>query len=426
MGTDRIRLAFRRPAKSAYYSDRLLAAGFAGPLLYLMSEEGGGVHFYGLSSMGKTRLLKAGASIWTGGGTNAGIGTWRGTDNGTEGKAWAHNDTLMTLDEIGQVKPEVAYQAAYMLSNGQGKARMSANAVLRQSYEWRVMFLSTGETPIGDKIAENGGKPMAGQAVRVLDIPADAGAGMGVFEELHGFENSAQLADAFKGAKNYGHAARAFLQRLADDPENARQRVENNMRTFEKENCPAGADGQVKRVLRRFALIAAAGQLAADFGVLPWPEGESAGAAKKCFQAWLGGRGSTGPLETLNALSHIRSVIELHGSSRFQDCAGYKSTGGRYVINQLGYADQNTNIFYFSPETFRKEVCKGFDHKQVLRALREAGALDHDEDKLTKNVRFQGAKGTQRFYVISANVLLGIVEEAADSKTVPTVPPGGG
>ena len=160
-----------------------------------------------------------------------------------------------------------------MLSNGQGKTRMTANAVLRQSYEWRVFFASTGETPIGDKIAENGSKPMAGQAVRVLDIPADAGAGMGVFEELHGFKNSAQLADAFRGIKNYGHAARAYLQRLADDPEDARQRVENHMRAFEKENCPAGADGQVKRVLRRFALIAAAGQLATDFGVLPWPEG---------------------------------------------------------------------------------------------------------------------------------------------------------
>ena len=47
----------------------------------------------------------------------------------------------MDLDEIGQVKAEVAYQSAYMLSNGLGKTRMSANAVLRQSYEWRVFFV---------------------------------------------------------------------------------------------------------------------------------------------------------------------------------------------------------------------------------------------------------------------------------------------
>ena len=254
-------------------------------------------------------------------------------------------------------------------------------------------FLSTGETPIGDKIAENGGKPMAGQAVRVLDIPADAGAGMGVFEELHGFKNSAQLADAFKGMKDYGHAARAFLQRLADDPEDARQRVENHMRAFEKDNCPAGADGQVKRVLRRFALIAAAGQLAADFGVLPWPKGSQRGRRRNVSTHGLRGRGSTGPLETLNALSHIRSVIELHGGSRFQDCDGLKSPNNCLVNNQLGYVDQDQNLYYCSPETFKKEVCKGFDHRQVLSALREAGALDSDEVRNTKNVRIPKARG---------------------------------
>ncbi len=389
-----------------------LAAGFAGPLLYLENEEGGGIHFYGLSSRGKTRLLKAGASIWTGGGINHGVGSWRGTDNGTEGKAWAHNDTLMTLDEIGQVKPEVAYQAAYMLSNGQGKARMSANAVLKRSYEWRVFFLSTGEMPIGDKIAENGGRPMAGQAVRVLDIPADAGAGMGVFEELHGFENSAEMADAFKGIKNYGHAARAFLERLTADPEDARQRVENHIRAFEDENRPAGADGQVRRVLRRFALIAAAGQLAADYGVLPWPKGESASGAKKCLQAWLAGRGSAGPLETMNALSHIRSVIELHGATRFQVCGDLKTPAGGYVNNRLGYVDgSDANLFYFSLETFKKEVCKGFDYKQVLQALRAVGALDHEAGRYTKKARLEGTKGSQRFYAVKANVLLDAEDE---------------
>ena len=275
-----------------------------------------------------------------------------------------------------------------------------------------MFFASTGETPIGDKIAENGGKPMAGQAVRVLDIPADAGAGMGVFEELHGFENSAKLADAFKGVKDYGHAARAFLQHLAADPADARHRIENHMRAFEAENCPAGADGQVRRVLRRFALIAAAGQLATDYGVLPWPEGKSARAAEKCFDAWLEGRGSSGRFEMLNALAHIRSVIEMHGGSRFVDCTGtsFKSASNSYVSNQLGYVNPDENIFYFSRETFKKEVCKGFDPQQVLRALREAGALDRDAGRNTKKVRVKsGVKGntSQNFYAVNAKILLG-------------------
>ncbi len=209
------------------------------------------------------------------------------------------------------------------------------------------------------------------------------------------------MADAFKGVKNYGHAARAFLERLAADPEDARQRVENHMHAFEEENRPAGADGQVRRVLRRFASIAAAGQLAADYGVLPWPEGESARAAKKCFAAWLAGRGSAGPLEKMNALSHIRAVIEQYGGTRFVDCEGLKSPNGCYVSNQLGYVDQDKNLFYFSPETFKKEVCKGLDPQQVLKTLREAGVLDYDPGRYAKNVRLPKSKISQKFYVVN-------------------------
>ena len=33
-------------------------------------------------------------------------------------------------------------------------------------------------------------KVTAGQQVRVIDLPADAGAGLGLFEDLHGFQNA--------------------------------------------------------------------------------------------------------------------------------------------------------------------------------------------------------------------------------------------
>ena len=46
----------------------------------------------------------------------------------------------------------------------------------------RLSFMSTGELTLADKIAEDGrGQAMAGQAVRVLDIPADGGTGQGIF-----------------------------------------------------------------------------------------------------------------------------------------------------------------------------------------------------------------------------------------------------
>ena len=58
-----------------------------------------------------------------------------------------------------------------------------------------MLLLSSGEIGIAEKVAEDGRgrKVAAGQQVRVLDLPAEAGAGMGLFENLHGFPS----ADAF-------------------------------------------------------------------------------------------------------------------------------------------------------------------------------------------------------------------------------------
>lgn len=49
-----------------------------------------------------------------------------------------------------------------------------------------ILFLSTGEISLGDKLAEDGRRVTAGQQVRVIDLQADAGAGLGLFETLHG------------------------------------------------------------------------------------------------------------------------------------------------------------------------------------------------------------------------------------------------
>jgi putative DNA primase/helicase len=216
------------------------ATAFSGPLLYTLGIEGGGFHFVGSSSIGKTTLLRAATGVWGGGGINGGIETWRATDNALEGTAAAHCDTFLPLDEMSQASPDAVYHGAYMLSNGRGKGRMTSNATMKQSIEWRIMLLSTGEVTLADKIAERGGRPMAGQEIRIVDVPADAGCGCGIFEELHGFDQPGKLAEAIKanGSKNYGHAGRAFVNRLTDDIEGAKEQVKGFMRAFEDSVCP--------------------------------------------------------------------------------------------------------------------------------------------------------------------------------------------
>ena len=57
---------------------------------------------------------------------------------------------------------------------------------------------------------------------------------------------------------------------------------------------PKGASGQVERVGARFALVGAAGEMATGAGLTGWPKGESARAARGCFNAWLAARSGDG------------------------------------------------------------------------------------------------------------------------------------
>ncbi len=166
-----------------------LSTAFAAPLLYPTGSESGGFHFRGGSSTGKTTALHVAGSAWGGGGIRGFIRTWRATSNGLEGVAALHCDALLCLDEIGQVDGRDAGQIAYMLANGQGKTRAGRSGETRPAAEWRLLFLSSGEISLADKIAEDGrGRRIAaGQEVRIVDIAADAGAGLGIFENLHGF-----------------------------------------------------------------------------------------------------------------------------------------------------------------------------------------------------------------------------------------------
>ena len=136
----------------------------------------------GFFSCGKTTALKVAGSVCGGGGKYGYIRQWRATDNALEGTAATHCDNLLCLDEIGQASSRVVSEVAYMLANGQGKARANKDGNAKAIREWRLSFMSTGELTLADKIAEDGrGQVMAGQAVRVLDIPADGGTEQGIF-----------------------------------------------------------------------------------------------------------------------------------------------------------------------------------------------------------------------------------------------------
>ena len=192
-----------------------VACAFAGPLLRPGGVESGGFHLRGDSSSGKTTALKVAASVYGG---PSYLQRWRTTDNALEAIAAQHSDCLLILDELAQVDPKAAGECAYLLSNEQGKARATRTGTARPRLAWRLLFLSAGEVGLADHMGEAQRRVRTGQETRMADIPADAGAGMGAFEELHGLEGGSAFARHITSQAQtvYGATGRAWLQCLCD------------------------------------------------------------------------------------------------------------------------------------------------------------------------------------------------------------------
>lgn len=402
----------REVAASCIGNSRLVlavSAAFAATMLEVGSEESGGLHFVGQSRSGKSTALRVAGSVWGGGGVNGFIRQWRGTANGLEAIAEAHCDCLLCLDEMGQVDGREAGEIAYMLANGSGKSRARVDGSSRRASSWRVLFLSTGEISLVEKMQEIGQKAKAGQEVRLVDIPADADAGMGMFERLHGEASPEAFARRLRdaSARFYGTAITAFLDafttRIGRDK--LLDRLSSLRHAFISTHVPAGASGQVLSVAGRFALIAAGGELATHFGVTGWQKDEAKNAAARCFAAWLERRGTSGSSEAERGIAQVRAFIEMHGAARFTPLDNDDSApADERTVNRAGYRRRDSAgdwEYLVLPQVWTQEVCRGFDAKAVARELAARGLLVPGRDnRSSTTVRIRGADKPRVYHLL--------------------------
>ncbi|MEJ0047261.1 MAG: DUF927 domain-containing protein [Rhodospirillales bacterium] len=236
------------------------------------------MNLHGDSRSGKTTCGIVSASVWggdpSGDGAIGAVRSWRSTSNSTEAVAALHSDIGLVMDELGQADARDVGACQYMLASGQGKSRLDRGVGLRAVLRFRVFFLSTGETTLAAKMAEAGIKMKAGQGVRLVDVPADDGAGTGAFTDLHGAESAGAFAQELREAaiRYYGTPMRAYIAyligRIEREPGFADQLKDEIDRIATAWLAPFGAhSGQARTVARRFALIALAGNLATDAGI---------------------------------------------------------------------------------------------------------------------------------------------------------------
>jgi uncharacterized protein (DUF927 family) len=383
-----------------------ISTALAGTLAHLAAYEGGGIHLYGRSSIGKTTALRLAATVWGRGDTPGFVRSWRATVNALEGAAASASDTALILDELGQAEARELAAALYMLAHGGGKARAHRDGSLRESSTWRVLTLSSGELPVDAKLTEDRGrKPRAGQLVRMLDIHADRGRGFGIFDFTRPDVDAVALAKRCKLAASfaYGTAGPEFVRLLiaggvtGDD---VRARVND----FVVANIPPGAEGQVNRAAQRLGLIAAAGELGTELGLTGWREGEARSAAAGALKQWIERRGGLEAAEVRQAIEQVRRFFEAHGEARFDNL---DDPDARPVSKRAGWRKGRgeDRRWFVPPETWKAEVCAGLDPNLAARVLAKRGIIEKAPDGYQPVWKIQGKP--QRGYVITPRIFDG-------------------
>jgi putative DNA primase/helicase len=377
-----------------------VCAAFAATALDICGFASGGFHFTGQSSVGKTTCLKVAASVY---GDKNYIKSWRATDNGLEGIATKHNDALLILDEISQVDPNKIGDIAYMLANGFGKIRASSLGGTQSTKTWRVLFLSSGETSLSTHMGLVGKKSQVGQDIRLLNVSASPSTqSFGIFEDLHGFSNGADLANFLieKSAKYYGAVIVKFIENLALNIEIAAKYIDSKIREFKKIYLPQNASGQDTRVFERFAFVGAVGEYATKNGLTGWSDGEAINGCMKCFDSWLEEKGDCGNIEEIKILEQVKLFFEQYAESRLLNIPIYSS---QKVTHMVGYRDED--YYYITPESFKTVLCKGFELRFAISTLKNKGWLVTGNDcksSITKSIN-----GTNiRVYKLSKTAIL--------------------
>ncbi len=368
-----------------------VSTALAGPLLHLCHRQSAGIHLVGDSSNGKTTALEVGASVWGGPDFKR---TWRATGNGLEGIAAALSDTCLILDEIGEADGREIGSTIYSLGNGTGKARASRNGSARRPHRWRIALLSSGERSLSAHMSEAGQRPKAGQAVRLLDIPAKRT--HGAFDRLHHLEDGRAFADHLKSevTRHYGHAGPAFIERLIREQRDLPGEVDR----FSKLPCFNTDHPLHGRAAKALVLIALAGELATEYGITGWREGEAIEAAASALQGWKELQGGV-QTEHEQILDSVRTFIERHGDSRFSDVDSDPKYTAK-VNERAGYwRDHPDGRIYYLNKGAIKEAMGGFDLRRGLDALDTAGWIAERRPE-ARSVRIQINGSRKMFYAV--------------------------
>lgn len=367
----------------------VLCAGLA-PAVMAFAEAADSfiVHLWGRSSRGKTALGQLAASPW---GCAADpndapsmtfIRRWNLTANGLEGLAEAHSDLPLVLDELGSTTVGDIRPLVYQVSGGQGKGAMNSARELKEARAWRTIVISTGEESLHARMRDPDGDGArlrtvrGGLTHRALDIEiADIAEGAPI-----GDRGAIVKALKVSCARLYGTAGPELVRYLVGrfgTAADARQHIKERVAAVLSDIAPTDLPSETERALSRFALIAVAGELAAEAGIVPATAAAIRAATGQIARGWLGGAAET---DDTRIVSEVRGFIFRH-AARFQLISNSDP-----VPNRAGWLNRTDDLWLFTDDALA-EAAPGTDKRTIARTLRRHGLLfTNDAEKLRARV----------------------------------------
>ena len=220
--------------------------------------------------------------------------SWGGTAAGFDALALARTDLGLPLDEITLANPRTAEAVIYKVASGTKGPRATSTGHLRETAHASVLVLSTGEKSLAEFI---GRSLQEGARKRLVDVPAEVQPGSAFEtiprEQIH--IESKRLFDAMK--RQHGAVGRDWQRHLVDiGPDKIKAELHEHREAFlalpEVLAVAAKAHPQVRAVVNRFALYAAALRMAIAAGLLPWTVEEADAGIVACMGRWVAQRGN--------------------------------------------------------------------------------------------------------------------------------------
>ncbi|MGP9791082.1 DUF927 domain-containing protein [Roseinatronobacter sp. NSM] len=390
-----------------------ISLAFLGPLIEPLGLEPCGLHLRGHSSSGKSTIAAVATSVWF---APDGMRRWRTTDNGLEAIAESRNSMVLVLDELAEIDGKAADAAAYMLGNGEGKARSTARGGFIPQARWALTILSTGEISFRAKLAEAGRNIQAGQLVRFLDVPADTGR-FAAFENLHGSKTGRAFSDMLKHQCTlwHGTAGPEFVLRFLEKRDKIIFKALDVMAQFHdraEQMYPNSGSGVVGRARAKFAAIAAAGECAVELGVVNWYCGEPSHSSLVMFQMWREGylKSETGGVRD-RSVDLLQDFL-MQNEHRIQDAeAGAATIEAPIAWRKGGY-------YYLPRETWEALFTKE-QTRETLRILHDKGLFEYGDGRNLGSKLSGVENGPSRALKISEKIRDVRVSEMSDVSEEP-------